>query len=258
MNAIRHLATCTNNNRRIARFYRLVFGIDELWNDRQNSPYSFYISDGFINLNCLLVHPGMKRNPGVGLEHFGFFVNDLDETAKKIVAFKPSAKIEESPRDGRFEDKRFHDPEGNRLEIATNPWGTEGTKRAPGIRHIAIHAKDPERLADFYKSVFSMKEVGKTLTQDPDSTVIYMSDGAFSLSLIKNAPVDSFGIQLIGIQVESIKAIEERLKTCPPFLYEGEPVVEILRRPRPGPFKECYLRDPDGNCVDLSEEGWPL
>jgi len=209
-------------------------------------------------MNCLLVHPGMKRNPGVGLEHFGFFVNDLEETAKKILEFKSSTKIEESPRDGRYEDKRFHDPEGNRLEIATNPWGTEGVNRLPGIRHMAIHAKDPERLADFYKSVFAMKEVSKTVTKDTDSTVLYLSDGSFSLSLIKNAPVSSFGIQLIGIQVESIKAIEDKLRASPTFLYEGERPVEVLRRSKPGPFKSYYLRDPDGNYVDLSEEEWPL
>jgi catechol 2,3-dioxygenase-like lactoylglutathione lyase family enzyme len=258
MNSIRHIATCTKNNRRLARFYRLLFGIDELWNERQNSPYSFYISDGFINMNCLLVHPGMKRNPGVGLEHFGFYVNDLKETENKIRAFKSSTKIEESPRDGRYEDKRFHDPEGNRLEIANNVWGTEGIKRTPGIRHIAIHAKDPERLSDFYKSVFAMKEAGKTVTKDTDSTVLYLSDGAFSLSLIKNAPVATFGIQLFGIQVESIEQVQERLKKSPPFLYNGEPAVEIIRRPKKGPFSSFYLRDPDGNYVDLSEEGWPV
>ena len=185
-------------------------------------------------------------------------MNDLKETENKILAFKSSTKIEESPRDGRYEDKRFHDPEGNRLEIATNPWGTEGIKRTPGIRHIAIHAKDPERLSDFYKSVFAMKEVGKTVTKDTDSTVLYLSDGAFSLSLIKNAPTSSFGIQLIGIQVQSIKEIEEKLKTSPAFLYEGEPAVEVIRRTKPGPFQSCYLRDPDGNYVDLSEEGWPV
>ncbi|MET0502297.1 MAG: VOC family protein [Candidatus Binatia bacterium] len=258
MNAIRHLATCTNNNRRIARFYRTIFGIEELWNDRQNSPYSFYITDGFINMNCLLVHPGMKRNPGVGVEHFGFYVDDLDETARKIVAFKSSIKLEDSPRDGRYEDKRFHDPEGNRLEIATNPWGTEGIQRNPGIRHIAIHVKDLERLADFYESVFALKEVGKTLTKDTDSTVIYLSDGVFNLALIKNAPGSRFGIQLFGMQVQSIDQIQENLKTSPPFLYEGEPPVEIIRRPKPGPFQSYYLRDPDGNVVDLSEEGWPV
>ncbi len=258
MNAIRHLATCTKNNRRLARFYRLIFGIEELWNDRQNSPYSFYISDGFINMNCLLIHPGMKRNPGVGLEHFGFYVTDLEETAKKILAFKSSTKIEDSPRDGRYEDKRFHDPEGNRLEIATKPWGTEGRKALPAIRHIAIHAKDPERLADFYKSVFTMKEVGTAVSKDTDSTVLYLSDGAFSLALIKNAPVPTFGIQLFGIQVESIQQIEEKLKKSSPFLYEGETAVEITRRPKRGPFMSSYLRDPDGNYIDLSEEGWPV
>ena len=258
MCAIRHVATCTNNSRRIARFYRLIFGMDELWNEKQNSPYSFYISDGFINLNCLLVHPGMKRNPGVGLEHFGFYVNDLKETERKIREFKSSTKIEESPRDGRYEDKRFHDPEGNRLEIATNPWGTEGTTRLPGIRHIAIHAKDPERLADFYNSVFGMKEAGRTMTKDTNSSVIHLTDGAFDLALIKNSPLSPFGIQLIGIRVESIDEIKHKLKNSAAYLYEGEPAVEVITRSEPGPFRPYYLRDPDGNLVDLSENDWPV
>src|SRR3982751_2455879 len=123
MNAIRHIATCTRNNRRIARFYRLIFGMEELWNERQNSPYSFYLTDGFVNMNCLLLHPGLKRDPGIGIEHFGIFVDNIEESEKKITAFEPDTKIEGSPRDGRYEDKRFNDPEGNRLEIATNPWG---------------------------------------------------------------------------------------------------------------------------------------
>jgi hypothetical protein len=42
MEAIRHMATCTNNNRRLARFYRLIFGMEEIWNEEQNSPYAFY------------------------------------------------------------------------------------------------------------------------------------------------------------------------------------------------------------------------
>ena len=31
MNAIRHMANCTNNNRRLARFYRLIFDMEEVW-----------------------------------------------------------------------------------------------------------------------------------------------------------------------------------------------------------------------------------
>jgi hypothetical protein len=43
MSEIRHMANCTNNNRRLARFYRLILGMEEVWNEEQNSPYAFYV-----------------------------------------------------------------------------------------------------------------------------------------------------------------------------------------------------------------------
>jgi catechol 2,3-dioxygenase-like lactoylglutathione lyase family enzyme len=256
MNAIRHIATCTKNNRRIARFYRFIFDMEELWNDQQNSPFSYYLTDGYINMNCLLIHPGLKRSPKVGIEHFGVYVDNLDETMKKILAFDHSIRLEDSPRDGRYEDKRFNDPEGNRLEIATNPWGTEGNKKISGIRHLAIHAKDLERLADFYKTVFNMREVGKRVIRETDSTVLNLSDGAFSLALIKNAPIGELGIQLFGIQVHSIADLDEKLKQSVDFLYPGEAPIELIKRLQPGPYGSHYLYDPDGNCVEVSQEGW--
>ena len=103
-----------------------------------------------------------------------------------------------------------------------------------------------------------MKEVGREIARDAESTVVYLSDNHFSLSLIKNAPVDKSGIQLFGIHVPSIEEIEERLIKSPPFLYDGEPWVKVIRRAKRGPFESCYLRDPDGNLVDLSEKGWPI
>ena len=56
MPAIRHMAMCTENNRRLARFYRLIFGMEEVWNYEQNSPHAFYVSDGHFNLNCCLLY----------------------------------------------------------------------------------------------------------------------------------------------------------------------------------------------------------
>ena len=41
MPAIRHMAICTDNNRRLARFYRLIFAMENVWNFEQNSPYAF-------------------------------------------------------------------------------------------------------------------------------------------------------------------------------------------------------------------------
>ena len=185
-----------------------------------------------------------------------FLRPDLKESCKKIKECHSSVELEDSPPDGRYEDIRFHDPEGNRLEIATNPWGTDGSKSATGIRHLTIHAKDVERLADFYKTVFGMKEVARRIVRATDSTVLDLADDGFGLSLIKNAPVPKFGIQSIGIQVPSIEAIEERLIKSPPFVYEGEAPVQVTRRKEESPFETYYSRDLDGNYVDLSEKGW--
>jgi catechol 2,3-dioxygenase-like lactoylglutathione lyase family enzyme len=230
--------------------------MEELWNPIQNSPHAFYLTDGYVNLNCLQIHSAMNRNPGVCIEHFGFFVQDLKDSCDKIKEYHSSVDLEHSPPDGRYEDMRFHDPEGNRLEIATNPWGTDGSKKTTGIRHLTIHAKDIERLADFYKSVFGMKEVARRTVRPTDSTVLELADDGFGLSLIKNAPVAKFGIQSMGIQVPSIEEIKERLAESPPFAYPGEAPVQVLRREEESPFETYYLKDPDGNQVDLSERGW--
>ena len=62
MAEIQHLAMCTKNNRRLARFYHLIFGLEEVWNAFQNSPYAFYMSDGYLNLNCLQIRAGSSYN----------------------------------------------------------------------------------------------------------------------------------------------------------------------------------------------------
>ena len=63
MAAVRHMANLTKNNRRLARFYSLIFGMNELWNEWQNSSAAFYITDGYLNFNCLEILPVMSR-PG--------------------------------------------------------------------------------------------------------------------------------------------------------------------------------------------------
>jgi hypothetical protein len=103
-----------------------------------------------------------------------------------------------------------------------------------------------------------MKEVHRKNIPQTDTKAIYLSDGNFSLALVKNSPIETKGFQVLGFHVQSIAEIQERLKKSPPFLYPPEPKVEILRRTSESPFTEYYLRDPDGNIVDLSEKGWEV
>lgn len=257
MAPVRHMANLTKNNRRLARFYSLIFGMNELWNEWQNSSAAFYITDGYLNFNCLEILPVMSRPASVRIDHIGFMISK-QECERKLAALDKPIKLEQSPQDGRYEDWRFEDPEGNLVEIAARGWGTESNTKLPLLRHTTIHAQDHERLAEFYEFVFDMKEVHRKDIPKTNTKAIYLSDGNFSIALVKNSPIEAKGFQVLGFHVQSIAEIEERLKKSPPFLYPREPKVEILRRTSDSPFKEHYLHDPDGNIVDLSEEGWEV
>jgi len=257
MAPVRHIANLTKNNRRLARFYSLIFGMNELWNEWQNSSAAFYITDGYLNFNCLEILAVMPRPVSVRIDHIGFMISK-QECERKLAALDKPIKLEQSPQDGRYEDWRFEDPEGNLVEIAARGWGTESNTKLPLLTHTTIHAQDHERLAEFYKFVFDMKEVHRQDIPKTNTKAIYLSDGNFSIALVKNSPIEAKGFQVLGFHVQSIAEIEERLKKSPPFLYPREPKVEILRRTSDSPFKEHYLHDPDGNIVDLSEEGWEV
>ena len=45
MPELTHMAMCTMNNRRLARFYQFIFGMEEVWNEAQNSATAYYIGD---------------------------------------------------------------------------------------------------------------------------------------------------------------------------------------------------------------------
>lgn len=258
MPEIRHMAICTNNNRRLARFYRLIFGMEEVWNEGENNYEAFYVSDGYFNLNCLQISNRLaEQKRDVGINHYGFKVDSRKEIEKRLGELDPPIRLTQRPKDGRYTEVRIKDLDGNEVDIAEGGWGTGDTKKIPGIRHVGIKTEDPERLAEFYKFVFSMKEVGSSELPKIGTKAIYLSDGSINLGLVKSPPIPTPGIQLLGFQVASVKEIEERIKKPQGLTYKGEPPLEIKRRSE-GPYKTVHLQDPDGNYIDLSEEGWPI
>jgi hypothetical protein len=74
--------------------------------------------------------------------------------------------------------------------------------------------------------------------------------------LLKRAKAGKNSFERIGFQVSSIGEIKQRLHKAPPYLYPGEPEVSVMTAPSGDPGKSLYLKDPDGNIVELSEEGW--
>ena len=280
MGRITHMAMCTKNNRRLARFYRIVFGWEEVWNPVQNSPHAYYIGDGYFNLNCLQIRQGGAREkqpskvghsrgagvvvegklvlPEVGINHIGFQVDDLAETNRTLASLKPAITPVASPPDGRYEDQRFLDPEVNDIELSQRVWDPGPEKKSAVARHVAFSAADPDRLAEFYRFALGMKTIGRVEAKDSGMTAVYLSDGTMNMALVKNPPIAKRGVQLLGIKVENIKEIGERLQDSAEFLYPGEAPIELRERPASSPYKAVYFKDPDGNEIDLSEEGWDV
>jgi catechol 2,3-dioxygenase-like lactoylglutathione lyase family enzyme len=231
--------------------------MEEVWNEKQNSPYAFYMTDGYFNLNCLQIHQTMaekKRN--VGINHFGFQIETLKEIEKKLGELKPPIRIAQRPNDGRYTEVRIQDPDGNGIDLAERGWGTGDEKRLPGVRHVGIATADAERLADFYKFVFGMQEVARAKIREAEA--IYLSDGTINLGLLKNSPVRGLGLQALGFQVPSIEEIEERLKKPLGLTYKNEPPLELKRSDNEGPHISAYLRDPDSTYIAVSEQGWEV
>ena len=109
----------------------------------------------------------------------------------------------------------------------------------PRIRHIAINVQDRDKIAAYLKRVFGMEE-----KERGGNGTIYLSDGFVDVALISSTK-HKWGIHHFGFQVESVKAIEELAGTT------ATPSMA-------GVHAEYQLRDPEGNQIDMSEEGWPI
>jgi catechol 2,3-dioxygenase-like lactoylglutathione lyase family enzyme len=109
----------------------------------------------------------------------------------------------------------------------------------PRIRHIALNVQNRDELAAYYTKVFGLEEKYR----GPNGT-IYLSDGFVGIALIsrKDQP---WGINHFGFQVEDVKAIEEATGTTA----ESNTF---------GAVAESWIRDPEGNRVDVAPHGWPI
>src|ERR1700724_994240 len=94
MARLRHFAVCVNDLDKAAAFYESVFDLTHIGREDLEIGSAIYMSDGVINL-ALLNFKGSRgseasdlKNPSgfVGAHHFGFQVDDLAETQKRIAS----------------------------------------------------------------------------------------------------------------------------------------------------------------------------
>jgi predicted enzyme related to lactoylglutathione lyase len=112
---IRHLAIMTRSPKKMAQFYQETFDM-EIINKAPND-MAFFLSDGYLTL-AILPHR-LEGEAAVGINHFGFEIEDLEAVKKKLADFgveMPKMRPAERP----YAEYRACDPEGNQFDLSVH------------------------------------------------------------------------------------------------------------------------------------------
>ena len=130
---IRHLALFARDPDALARFYVDVLEMTIVPGSEGSA--ARYVTDGYLTL-ALLPHR-LTGSAAVGLNHFGFAVDDTAAIAERLVAHGvESPKLR--PADRPFAEYRAVDPEGNWFDLSEHGFADAETaadrERAQAVR----------------------------------------------------------------------------------------------------------------------------
>jgi catechol 2,3-dioxygenase-like lactoylglutathione lyase family enzyme len=129
---IKHIALRTPDPEKTAAFYKDVFGLKEVGKARTG----YYLSDGHINLAILQSRDegtgdSLRDGPGyAGIHHFGFVVDDADETCRKLEAAGARAMTNRTdvghptaPAAARsYYEIKYRGPDNQEIDITESGW----------------------------------------------------------------------------------------------------------------------------------------
>ncbi|MBX9776144.1 MAG: VOC family protein [Xanthobacteraceae bacterium] len=124
MAKLRHVAIAVKNPEKSAQFFEQAFGMTRVGNAMRG----VYLSDGVINVALLNFGdepvPGFETQKGYeGIIHFGMWVDDVDETDRRIKNAGGSymtGRFEKDPN--VFYEVKYKTPEGIVFDVTANGW----------------------------------------------------------------------------------------------------------------------------------------
>lgn len=120
------------------------------------------------------------------------------------------------------------------------------TIRPHSIHHINFPISDPERTREWYSKVFGMRHID--VSNVSDTPILLMTFGNFDLHFTPHDPVPNLDPTHFCIELEDWDFALERLAEM------GIEYTDMVIRPQSN-SKACYIRDPDGNIIELMHHG---
>ena len=122
------------------------------------------------------------------------------------------------------------------------------------VRHLAIAAKDPDRMAEFYVKAFDFKVARRT--DGPLAYGVHLSDGTIDLAILRfktdqlGKGLDYTGLHHFGILVEDVDAAAHAVRA-----QGGRHYMDQEDPGRTGGF-EVKMYGPEGVLFDIAEHPW--
>jgi catechol 2,3-dioxygenase-like lactoylglutathione lyase family enzyme len=234
-----HIAVRSAEPRSLAQFYQRAFGLKEVLSNRR----AVDLWDGYL---FLAINPPSANGP-MGLNHFGFVVDDVD-SLRPVLLSAGASKVEARPAGRSFTDWRVHDPQGNPIDLSARGYNTIPAERLQSgtddramnaLRRLVILSQNPQELARFYTMVFGMEAV-KTAAHK-----VVLTDGVMQLVLLNLDPNPLNGLYCYGLagnehSDETLRRLEDSklaFSWGPDWVDEGK--------------RQLQLRDPEENLVTL-------
>jgi len=250
MSNVKHMSFICRDPDVLKEYYCRWFGFEEL---NRIPDGSVYLTDGYLNVGLLQKDSEVAGDsPELGLHHVGFHVKSIEEIKTRLKEFHPSIQIEKRPMNDPYSEYRIRDAEGLAIDLSERGYGVDGTKRVPGIRHIATGASDPERRLQLYEKVFGMREVEINRGRDVTGarTRGCVADGFVNICLVKRES-DPKSVSHFGILMRHPGDVVSRIREAYPTR------TELWEPERPG--VEFHIRDMEHNAVSLSDKkGWEV
>jgi catechol 2,3-dioxygenase-like lactoylglutathione lyase family enzyme len=266
---IRHVATNTERYDTMAKFYQTVFGMKQITTGLvdetgQHNPNRGHISDGVIGMALLAKRPGSQQ----GLDHFGFECEDVKEILERIKQKYPGLLFTKALSYVPFAGIRAQDPAGTQFDLSQKGMSNvregylkDGWEQPRWLNHIALRAREPDEVAEFYTTVLELEE-----------TPARAADGAISLTdgkvrLVIRPCHDKFyrglrqGFDHIGFKVESVEKTKKDLdeigtafpEAAPKKIAVGMQGGELEKDLQACSIGKHVFADPDGVLLDISE-----
>lgn len=125
---LRHIAISVPDPEKAAAFYMKAFGMKKVTSVKAPMADGVYLTDGTINMALLRYKSDEPMGAGkdkdwFGVHHFGFWVDDVDESRRTIENAGGSWFMGEMEGDNVFYELKYCDPNGNIFDITHTGWG---------------------------------------------------------------------------------------------------------------------------------------